>query len=60
MKASVAAAGAPARDEIAEQRADAKGKADGLIGMLMHGLVRGLELRDRFVTDAVIDVLASL
>src|SRR5580658_11192738 len=49
---SVTVAGTPARDEIAENRPDADADGDGLIGMLMHGLVHRLGALDRFVADA--------
>ena len=46
-------------NEIADERTDADADADGLIGMLVHGLVRSFCAFDRFVADAARDFLGA-
>jgi len=56
---SVASAGASAADETAENHPDADANGDGLVGMLMHGLVSHLGAFDGFLANAAIDFLAA-
>src|ERR1017187_5564190 len=59
MSGSVAVAGAPARDKIAEERTDTEGDANGLIWMFTHGFVRGFRAFDRFVADTARNFLGA-
>src|ERR1035438_8363915 len=60
MTGSVAVAAAAARGQIADERPHTEGDADGLIGMLVHGLVRSFCAFDRFVADAAIHFLPAV
>jgi len=59
MSWSVAVAGAPERDQIAEERPHAEGEADGLIRMLAHRRVRGFGALDGLLPNAATDFLAA-
>src|SRR5678816_3555618 len=52
--------GTPARDEITDDSPHTEGDADGLIRMLVHGLIRDFGAIDRFLANAAIDFLAAL
>ena len=47
------------RDEIAEDGADTEGDADGLIRMLVHGLVRGFDALDRLLAHSAKELFAA-
>src|SRR5882724_9793400 len=56
---SVGVAGAPASEEVADQRADSEGDTDGFIEMFVHGLVGRFGAFDRLVAHATIKHLAA-
>src|SRR5208283_2738341 len=56
---SIAVAGAPASDEITDDRTDTESDSHGLIRMFAHGFVGGFGALDRLVLDAAIDLLAA-
>jgi hypothetical protein len=56
---STAVAATAPGEQIADERPDADADGDGLIGMLMHGLVGRLGTFDRLLADAPVDFLAA-
>src|SRR5438105_12388545 len=59
MPGSISVAGAPARDEVADERADTQADGDGWVGMIVHRLVGRLGALDRFVARTAIDLFAA-
>ena len=50
----------PAREQVSQQRTDAEGNADRLVGMALHHLIGGSCALNGFLVDALVNIAAPI